>query len=1260
MDSLNCISYNVKGISSPIKRKKILNQLKKLNCSVAMLQETHLSENEHLKLKREWVDQVYSAAFKNGRKRGVAILFNKSVYFNQEIIIQDKEGRYVMVIGTIGGTKITMFNLYAPNEDDACFFKKVASLLADKAEGIILIGGDFNCVVRQTMDRLPKEVGPLSKKSTTLLTMVEELGLVDIWRHLHPREKEFTFMSQVHGSYSRLDMFLISGTDLHRVNECNIEPITISDHAPITLKIKIGPRVQFKYWRLNVSLLNDEATQQEIRKALTEYFAFNDNETVSPSILWEGARAVMRGNIIAISSRLKKQRMAEQVELESEIKSLETKHQHSKDQKILDLLKETRQKLDNLLTYKTEGILRFTKRKYYEMGNKASRLLAFQLRKTQSNKIVHKIKCPGTEEMLTQPKDIAEAFATYYKVLYKEEVVLNKKEKIRSFFQSVHLTRLTVDEANMITVSITEEEIKEAIDRLKNNKSPGVDGFPGEYYKFFVNEITPVLCRVYNYALTEGNPPGSWLDAIISVIPKDNKNPSLCMSYRPISLLCVDFKILTSIIANRIQRYIGKLIKPDQTGFINNRQGVDNVRRALNLQSVAAKSDTPSMLLSLDAEKAFDRVDWTFLEQTLSYMGFNDMFVKWIKIFYKNPRSRVRVNGHCSEFFPLGRGTRQGDALSPSLFALSIEPLAELIRNNSLIQGISDGGNDQHKIALFADDILLFIKNPAISIPALLDNLNEYSAVSGYKINTDKSEAMMITGEWPSQLDNLVSFRRPKHGFRYLGVVLTPKTTQLFSANYDKLIKEIKKDLNRWDMLPLSLFGRIESVKMNILPRLLFLFQSLPILIPQATFKLLEKWISAFIWQNRRPRIRLKTLMASKEKGGLNLPNLKLYYWAAQLRAMVAWIVRDPGNRWVSIEQNSIPGIALCTLPFFNQQFWEKNKINNVWIKYTLKVWTTIQKQLKGGVALSRAMPIVGNVEFLPSIWDNAYKRWAENGLYTINQLFDGNVFKSFSQLQDKFALPSSDLFRYLQIRHYITNNTDWNIIKREPTSIESHFIYMSEHTRSMKKQISYIYKKLLIDSQDNTSHIKRQWELELNTVVDDEVWENICSRCHMGVGSQVWKEFDWKVKIRYFRTPLVACVFKDNSTNKCWRNCGMVGDHTHIFWDCPKIQAFWKNVKGELENILETHIPMDPLLFLLEVLPDHMLTTDQCYILHVLLMVARKIITINWMKPDPPTIVQWLQKVRYVYMMEHMTAQLQLRLPIFIRRWKPVIVYLS
>lgn len=262
---------------------------------------------------------------------------------------------------------------------------------------------------------------------------------------------------------------------------------------------------------------------------------------------------------------------------------MEREFQTTRTDDLLDKLNETRQQLNNLLTYKAEGQLRFTNQKYYEFSNRASRLLAFQLRKSQSSRVVHKIKCPKSGDMKHQPKEITKAFANYYQELYWEEDCPNKMEKTENFLKSIHLSKLTEEEADQITSPITKEEIKKSIMKLKNNKSPGVDGLPGEYYKVFEKELTPILHKVYNYALSEGVPPRSWSEAIISVIHKEGKDATLCTSYRPISLLCVDLKILTAIIANRIQNHIRKLVKPDQTGFITQRQGTDNVRRALNL-----------------------------------------------------------------------------------------------------------------------------------------------------------------------------------------------------------------------------------------------------------------------------------------------------------------------------------------------------------------------------------------------------------------------------------------------------------------------------------------------------------------------------------------------------------------------------------------------------------------------------------------------------------------------------------------------------
>ncbi len=179
------------------------------------------------------------------------------------------------------------------------------------------------------MDRLPVEKRPQSRKTNTALGMMNELGLIDMWRYFHPKEKDFTFMSQTHGSYSRLDFFCISKTELHRIVECNIEPITLSDHGPVVLKLNLGQHRQFKYWRLNVSILNNIKHKEEIQREWEDYIKINDNGSVSPSVLWDAAKAVIRGKIIALTSRLKKQRELKQLEIEKEIKKLEYEHKNT-------------------------------------------------------------------------------------------------------------------------------------------------------------------------------------------------------------------------------------------------------------------------------------------------------------------------------------------------------------------------------------------------------------------------------------------------------------------------------------------------------------------------------------------------------------------------------------------------------------------------------------------------------------------------------------------------------------------------------------------------------------------------------------------------------------------------------------------------------------------------------------------------------------------------------------------------------------------
>ena len=183
-----------------------------------------------------------------------------------------------------------------------------------------------------------------------------------------------------------------------------------------------------------------------------------------------------------------------------------------------------------------------------------------------------------------------------------------------------------------------------------------------------------------------GSLPESLNEAIISLIPKKDKDLMDPVNYRPISLIHVDCKILSKTIALRLDLILRKIIHKDQVGFIKNRSSTDNMRRLLHLIWMNRYNPQPVSAISLDAQKAFDRVEWAFLLSTMTRMGFGDDFCRWIRVLYSGPKAAVFTNGLISQFFDISRSTRQGCSLSPLLFTIFLEPLAAMIREDSRIK----------------------------------------------------------------------------------------------------------------------------------------------------------------------------------------------------------------------------------------------------------------------------------------------------------------------------------------------------------------------------------------------------------------------------------------------------------------------------------------------------------------------------------------------------------------------------------------------
>lgn len=178
------------------------------------------------------------------------------------------------------------------------------------------------------------------------------------------------------------------------------------------------------------------------------------------------------------------------------------------------------------------------------MGNS---LLASQLRKAQANRTVSKVCHHTLNKTVSQPQEIADAFASFYQNLYKEPRLQTSVENTDTFLVGLNLPTLSGEASKQMITPITESEIRDAIKRLESNKSPGVDGLPGEFYKCFINDLVPILTEVFRYSLSENNPAEKWSQGIISVIHKEGKDPTLCEGYRPISLICNDQKLLTEV-----------------------------------------------------------------------------------------------------------------------------------------------------------------------------------------------------------------------------------------------------------------------------------------------------------------------------------------------------------------------------------------------------------------------------------------------------------------------------------------------------------------------------------------------------------------------------------------------------------------------------------------------------------------------------------------------------------------------------------------
>ena len=206
-------------------------------------------------------------------------------------------------------------------------------------------------------------------------------------------------------------------------------------------------------------------------------------------------------------------------------------------------------------------------------------------------------------------------------------------EEIHKFLEKYNFPKLNQGEIENLNRPITSTEIKNLIRNHPTNKSPGPDGFTAEFYQKFRAELTPVLLKLFQKTTEEGKLPNSFYEATITLIPKPNKDATKKENSRSISLMNIDAKILNKISAIRIQQHIKKILHHDQVGFIPGMQGYFNIHKSISvIHHINKLKNKSHMIISIDAEKAFDKIQHPFIIKTLQKAGIEGTYLNRIKV----------------------------------------------------------------------------------------------------------------------------------------------------------------------------------------------------------------------------------------------------------------------------------------------------------------------------------------------------------------------------------------------------------------------------------------------------------------------------------------------------------------------------------------------------------------------------------------------------------------------------------------------------
>ena len=849
----------------------IINTINKNKLDILMVQEVHCMKTEYKnKIENSTNTKAFTSEGSN-RGRGVMTFIRESKNISDsKLVSKDAYGNIVIVNVKVHNEMYKIVNVYGPM--DSTGRKNLLQKIYDQSHGIsnMVLAGDFNNFENFNLDCVGGSLKVFEQKKGELKVLNDmkiNYGYVDSYRVLKPHGKLFTYTSRISNNYrARLDRIYIHDSLTPHLSSVDLVPIVYSDHDLYVINLEFNNDDTTRLvwgrglWKYNSKLL---AKKENMRILEERWIEWRNKKYEFRDLVewWEiGKQRVIKQTCIELGQKEKKAKNDREISLKLELDRLITCPQQSVAKRINEIKGELKQMEEG----KIEGIKTRTKLLWQNEGEKCTKFFFNLEKKNGGDKQIHALtkedgtKVNGKEETLSY--------------LYNHFKTRYMKDHLNGDYTNVLLNtitkRLNNNEREKQAGFFTMEELERVKSRMKPNKSPGNDGLNFNFYKQTWHFMKYDLLILLNEIMAVNRLGLSMTQGLIILIYKNKGERTDISNYRPITLLNTDYKFLTGILSDRISPFLPDLISTDQTCAINGRYMEDNLIMMQDLYDFCNQFKYKSMIMSLDLESAFCRINHDYLHRLLDRLNFGYKIRDLIKTIYDNMYSAVLANGAKTKYFKLDKSIRQGDGISMSLFVLTIEPLANLIRQDKRIEPVIIPNQPAKKISQYCDDTCVITSDvKSIKVVQKLTDIFEKGA--GGHLNHNKTEIALL-GEWSDEQKRDIPEKNLKVDIKHLGVWFGPNSKQL---NRQQITEKMDRVVNFWKTIPLSFEGKKLILNTKLLP---VLYHIIRITGMDRNLKCeVQRRINDFFWYPKKMKmIAYDTLQNDVDHGGLNLPNL--------------------------------------------------------------------------------------------------------------------------------------------------------------------------------------------------------------------------------------------------------------------------------------------------------------------------------------------------------------------------------------------------